>query len=242
MSRPITDLLPDLRINAPGVPEFLGTYMLSGALQEFLDRSEAWREWGSAFDFADATDGLQSWQNHIGVATQRWVRIKRVDKLQIVETGKDIPFRTANQLSCYDPMWRTRESSCPEFYTTEGELAASGSNVSGFQIRLYPQPAVGADHTILPRFVLTVAQVAGMDLDDNDDEVITIPDRIFYAFKNAIVGGALARLFLMIGKDWSNPRLATLYATAFENSVTDAKSRAERDFGHAPLTMSYGGI
>lgn len=242
MSRPITDLLPDVRINAAGVPEFLATYMLSGAFEEFLDRSEAWKEWGTAFAFSSATTGLKSWQNHSGVATQRWVRIKRVDKLQVVETGKDIPFRTANQLSGYDSLWRTREASCPQYYTTEGELAASGDNVSGFQIRLYPRPAAGAVYTILPRFVLGVAPVTGMGLEDHDDEVITAPDRIFYPYRNALVSCALARLYLMPGKDWSNPGLAQLHAVAFENAVTDAKSRADRDFGNAPLVMGYGGI
>ena len=81
MSRPITDLFPEVRLNASGVPEPLALLSLSSAYSDFLDRSEAWKEWGAAFAFSTAATGLKGWQNHTGATDQRWVRIKRIDMI-----------------------------------------------------------------------------------------------------------------------------------------------------------------
>mgnify|MGYP006175348257 CR=1 FL=1 len=75
-----------------------------------------------------------------------------------------------------------------------------------------------------------------------DNQVPSIPDRIFYPFRQGIVSGALAHLYMMPGKDWTNPQLAQPHGAKFENTIADAKSRADRDFGNAPLTTKYGGI
>lgn len=244
MSRSIADLLPDVRIAAAGVPEFVALYALTRSLGEFLDRSEAWKDWApTQTDFADATGGIATWVNHLAQNTQRWMRIKRIDMLRWSEDGTLIHFRTTEQLQAYDAQWRTRTGSRPIYFTQEGELAASGSNPSGFRVRLHPAPE-SADVTgsIQPRFIVTTDAVADFDLSVFDSQIPAVPDRIFYAFRQGIVSGALANLYMMPGKDWTNPQLAQPHGAKFENTIADAKSRADRDFGNAPLIAKYGGI
>lgn len=244
MSRSIRDLLPDVRVAAAGVPEFLALYSLTRSLGELLDRSEAWKDWAPIETaFATATDGIATWINHLGQSNQRWTRIKRIDMLRWSTDGVLIPFRTAEQLQAYDAQWRTRTGTRPLYFTHEGELAASDSNPSGFRVRLYPAPQSAAvEGSIQPRFVITTDAVADFDLSTFDNQIPEVPDRIFYAFRQGIVSGALAHLYMMPGKDWTNPQLAQPHGAKFENTIADAKSRADRDFGNAPLIAKYGGI
>lgn len=244
MSRSVRDLLPDVRLAAAGVPEFVALYALTRSLGEFLDRSEAWKEWASVqTNFADATDGVVSWVNHLGENTQRWMRLKRIDMLRWSPDGSLIHFRSAAQLQSCDPMWRTRRGARPLYFTHEGELEGSGPSPSGFRVRLYPAPqSTSVTGSIEPRFVITTDAVADFDLSEFDNQVPEVPDRIFYAFRQGIVSGALAHLYMMPGKDWSNPQLAQPHGAKFENTIADAKSRADRDFGNAPLIAKYGGI
>lgn len=244
MSRSVRDLLPDVRIAAAGVPEFLALYSLTRALSEFLDRSEAWKDWAStSTDFADATGGIATWINHLAQPTQRWMRMKRIDMLRWSADGTLIRFRTAEQLQGYDALWRTRTGTRPLYFTTEGELAAAGVSPSGFRVRLYPAPqSIDVVGSIEPRFVITTDAVAAFALSEFDSQVPPVPDRIFYPFRQGIVSGALAHLYMMPGKDWTNPQLAQPHGAKFENTIADAKSRADRDFGNAPLITTYGGI
>lgn len=245
MSRSIGDLLPDVRINAAGCPEFLALHALTRSLGEFLDRSEAWREWTAVRPVTAIVSGLTSWPNHLGQVTQRWARIKRIDAMQWHPTGDVVKFQTQSQMQELDPEWRTREGTQVRYWTTEGEAAAADvDEVSGHQVRVYPTPSTNVDDTygLRARVVVVTDAVADFDRDDFDAQIPTVPDRIFYAFRNGLVAGALATLFLMPRKDWTDQKLAGLYGGQFEAAVARAKSRADADFGNAMYTTGYGGI
>lgn len=245
MSRSIRDLLPDVRIAAAGVPEFLALYSLTRSLGEFLDRSEAWREWLPVLPTAQFLDGLAHWPNHLDDDTKRWARIRRIDKMEWHPTGSPVEFKTASQLQEIDPLWRTRTGAKVLFAVNEGEFPApDADHVSEFQVRVVPIPMAGIDPTfgIRPRVVATTDAVADMNLDVFDGQVPTVPDRIFYAFRDALVDGALARLFLMPGKDWTDQKLSTLHRVSFENAIVRAKSRADAEYGNPSYTTSYGGL
>lgn len=245
MSRSVRELLPDVRVATGGVPEFLALWALTGALSEFLDRSEAWREWLPVRTVTDITDGVTSWVNHLDDDTQRWARIKRIDKLTWHPSGCDIKFKTVSQLQETDPEWRTREGSSAHYWTTYGEeAAASDDTVSGYRIALYPVPSADVDPTygVKPRVVIVTDVVADMDQSGFDDQIPVIPDRIFYPFRQAIVSGALATLYLMPRKDWTDQKLAAYHRAAFEAAIDRARSRADADYGHPVHTVAYGGI
>lgn len=245
MSRSILELIPDVRINAGGVPEFMARYSLTRSLSEFLDRSEAWREWLPVLPTAQYLAGLAHWPNHLDDDEQRWARIKRIDKMEWHPTGDPVTFKTVSQLQELDPLWRTRAGTKVCFYLTEGEFAApDDETVSEFQIRVYPTPVAGIDATygIRPRVVVTTDVSADFGLSDFDGQVPVIPDRVFYAFRDAIVAGALAHLFLMPAKDWTDQKLSGAHRLTFEAAIVRAKSRADAEFGNPSYTTGYGGI
>lgn len=245
MSRSVQNLLPDVKTAAAGVPDFLALYSLTRSLGEFLDRSEAWREWMPVLPTAQYLDGLAHWPNHLDDDTKRWSRIKRIDKMEWHPTGDPAVFKTVSQLQELDPLWRTRTGTKVRFWTSEGEFAASDADhVSEFQIRVYPMPVAGIDvsYGIRPRVVVTTDSVANFNLDAFDSQVPTIPDRIFYAFRDAVVDGALAKLFLMPGKDWTDQKLSGAHRLTFEAAIVRAKSRADAEFGNPSYTTGYGGI
>lgn len=251
MSRLITELLPDVRIAAPGAPEFTAMYCLTRALSEFLDRSEAWRQWIDVpRPLADVEDGLVSWANHLDDPTLRWARIKRVDMLRYFveadienEDGEEICFMTEHQLQRRDWHWRDREGSRPLYYTRNDELPAEDGEVSLHTIRLYPLPMTDAVGEVRARVVVVTDTVTGAGmLSDYDGQVPELPDRVFYAWRYGIVCGALAQLYMMPGKDWSDPKWAAAHRAEFENIIAMAQSRADRDYNNAELLVQYGGL
>lgn len=245
MSRSISDLLPEIRTNAAGCPEFLALYSLTRSLSEFLDRSEAWREWLAVRTVADIANGIATWYNHLDDDEVRWARIKRIDAMRWYPTGTPVTPRTIQQLQSIDPLWRTREGSTARHFVLEGETAAaSATTVSQHRVRLYPMLSSQVADTdgVQPRVVVVTDVVADMDLSVFDDQIPVLPDRIFYAFRELITAGALARLFAMPGKDWTDQKLAGYYDGKFERGVIEAKSRADNDFSNAPVVCTYGGI
>lgn len=245
MSRSIIDLMPDIRIAAPGVPEFVGLYCLTRALGEFLDRSEAWRQWiEEPRALADVTEGLVAWPNHLDDDSKRWARIKRVDMLRYFveddienEDGEEIPFMTEHQLQRRDWHWRDREGGRPLYYTRNDET-------DGFQhvIRLYPRPLADALGEVRARVVVVTDTVANFDMNAFDGQIPELPDRVFYPFRYGIVCGALAQLLMMSGKDWADPKMAAAHQANFENCIVMAQSRADRDYNNAALAVQYGGL
>jgi hypothetical protein len=243
--RSINDLLPDVRVAAAGVPQFLALYVLTRSLSEFLDRSEAWREWLPPRLMPNIEDGLTSWPNHLMSFTQQWARIKRIDNVRWTSDGKEISFATSLQLQETDPQWRTRTSAKPVHWTNEGEGApANGSQVSSYQIRLYPAPASDVDVSlgVEARAVVVTDSVSDTGQSNFDGQIPEIPDRVFYAWRNAIVSGALATLYLIPRKDWTDQKLASYHRTEFDRAIVMAQSRANAEYGHPVMTTTYGGI
>lgn len=240
-------LLPDLRIQAPGCPEPLLTYALSRALSRFLDETEAWREWGPVRTVGDIgtsgphgdRDGLLVWDNHLDDASQRWVYVKRIDMLKWVPTGQEVKFKTAAQLQEWDSDWRTTTGALPMFFAHEGE-GATGT----IQARVYPiiDTTVDSSYEFLPRFVLGTEVSSGTgQFSTFDTQLPQIPDRLFRAYREAIVSGAMAILTVIPGRDWTDAKLAMYHAGVYERLAADARARAVREFGHTDSLVRYGG-
>lgn len=252
--RAITDLLPDVRIACPGAPDFIAQYVLTRALSEFLDRSEAWRQWIEVPRLlADVEDGLVSWPNHLDDDTIQWARIKRVDMLRYFveadienEDGEEICFKTEHQLQRVDWHWRDRTGSRPLYYTRNDELVVEDGVISQHTIRLYPLPVADAIGEVRARVVVITDVVSGGMLSttdaNTDGQIPILPDRIFYAWRYGIVCGALAQLYMIPGKDWTDPKMAAPHMAKFEEVIAMAQSRADRDYNNAELLVQYGGL
>lgn len=249
--RLITDLMPDVRIAVPGAPDFVALYCLNRACSEFLDRSEAWRQWiESPRPLGDIEDGLVSWPNHLDDDEIQWARIKRVDMLRYFveadienEDGEEICFMTEQQLQRRDWHWRDREGSRPLYYTRNDELPVGEGEISQHTIRLYPLPFSDAIGEVRARVVVVTDVATGTGMLSNvDGQIAQLPDRIFYAWRYGIVCGALAQLYMIPGKDWSNAAMAAPHMANFENTIALAKSRGDLDYNNAELLVQYGGL
>lgn len=249
MSRLLTDLFPDVRIAAAGAPEFVVLYYLSRALSEFLDRSEVWREnIPAARPLNVVESGLVSWPNHLDDTDIQWARIKRIDMLRYYnsedlenEDGDDIPFMTEHQMQMKDWKWRDRLGERPLYFTRADEQVPD-DGVSQHTIRVYPQPTAEALGEVRARVVVITDVIADAGLSDYDAQIPRLPDRVFYPFRNGIVSGALAQLYLMPGKDWSDARLAAWHQEKFDATIVAAQSRGDRDHNNAVLVTQYGGL
>lgn len=71
----------------------------------------------------------------------------------------------------------------------------------------------------------------------------TIPDVVGERFGEAIAAGAIARMLIMPGKEWTNPQMAAYHMGVYEAGVSDALVRRARGNSDHSLTVrpyAYG--
>ena len=71
---------------------------------------------------------------------------------------------------------------------------------------------------------------------------IVIDDTVYNNYHETIAYGALARLYAMPRKDWSDINMAAAYSQSFAAGIDDAKRRVEDNHMNVTRVMSYGGI
>lgn len=231
----ILELLPDVILEAPGVPHMVALQAVSSSVRDFLTRTETWKEWTSALDVtaSDPKVVIPNLVDDDAVHTQRMVRIH---SLKWLDTGKLITFRTEAQLQDMDCMWRTREATPPSAFTQEVQTL---HNV--LVAVLYPIPPETIVGAVSARIVLTTHTYAGLGIMTDDVDDVTVPEFLFHQYRDTVVKGALARLLRMGGRDWTDKVQARDYSMQYENEVIRAKSQADAEFGNPVRTVTYGG-
>ena len=231
----ILELLPDVLLEAPGVPHMVALQSLSSTVRDFLTRSEAWKEWTSALNVTanDPTLVIPNLVADNGVRTQRTAR---VHSLKWVDTGDLIGFETEAQLQTRDRMWRTRVSTPPVAFTNE-LLSAKDVLV----VRMYPTPPASVVGAIMARIVLTTQTYAGLGIMTADVTDVAIPEFLFHQYRDTILQGTLARLLRMGGRDWTDKVQAREYGQQYEYSIIRAKSNSDAEFGNPIRVVAYGG-
>lgn len=63
----------------------------------------------------------------------------------------------------------------------------------------------------------------------------TLPDILFRRYREAVAAGALYRLLSTPDKPYTNPELAAMHYTRFQDAMTDAGIDQFKNFGRAPL-------
>lgn len=231
----ILKLLPDVVLEAPGVPHMVALQALSSAVRDFLTRSEVWKQWTGPLDVTAATAVL-SIPNAVLDSLDLTQTTVRVHSLKWLDTGKLITFRTESQLQDMDCMWRTREATPPSAFTQE-----ISSTDTALAVRLYPVPPATIVDAIDARLVITTQTYPGTGIAGAGDDDVTIPDSIFARYYDTMVRGALSRLLRMGGRDWTDKVQARDYAQQFETEIVRAKSQADAEFGNPVRTVTYGG-
>lgn len=235
MSRSITELVPEVALEAQGAPNFAILQALSSTTRDFLTRSEAWRQWTNPIDLTLNQFSVVI-PNILNDDTKKWQRMIRVAALKWEATGDLLEFRNTQQLQERDPLWRTRTDAVPCAYTQE---LTSTDNV--LSVRIYPGASVATTGALRAQIVLTTHSYANIGANAYDSQDVSLPEFLFHQFRDTIVRGALARLLRMPNRDWTDKRQSAEYQAWFESDLIRAKSTADAEFGQPVLTVDYGG-
>lgn len=204
--------------HCPGAPTPLVFYAFAEAAKEFLYRSEAWRYDVPTlldYDIADTFPNLAA-----AIPANTWV--VRPVALKWAEDGALIPFVTRAKLDEAAPLWETETADRPTNWTITGPR----------QYRIYPRSSIDTPTAIRARVALSIKV----------PESTTIPEELMHEWDEAFVAGALARLFGMSGKDWTDPRRAGGEKAIFERFVSVARGRTDADYARPTRTVAYGGL
>ena len=226
MAVAISTLLPDLRVQLPGIPEPLLTGALYRVLRQFFWQSDAWKY---TYD-----NGLDWTLNQIALNTPTAgtdipakTVVKRVDEIKYDAGGTDwdepVEFKTRDELDRENPDWRTEIGTSPQAWTHGNDGVAY----------ILPQVAATVTTSLLVRAVIAPVFTAVTD---------TLPEFLYYEFEETFKVGILAQLMKIPGKDWTDMTLATTYVAAYVIGINAAKSRSEAGFGQPKDTMAYGGL
>jgi len=228
MTVAISTLLPDARIELPGIPEPVLTGALYRVTRKFFWESEAWRY--------TSDNGLDWTLNQLALnlpvaGTDMPVNtvIKRVDDVKYSSTGAGdgyttiVPFQTRDELDRWDANWRHATGSSPNAWTNDADGLAL----------ITPQVETTVTLAFLVRVIIAPVFTATTD---------TLPEVLYYENEEAIRSGILHELMKQPGKDWTNADMSIFYKAIYDDGVKMAKSRANASYGQPKGEMAYGGI
>ena len=226
MSVAIGTLLPEIRVELPGIPVPILNAALYRVVRQFFWESEVWKyTYDNGLDWTLNQLAVESPAAGTDIPTKTIV--KRVDTIKYDSGGdawnREVPFKTRDELDRDTPAWYTVTGSTPRAWTHGNDGAAL----------ITPQVTATVTTALLIRSIVAPVFTS---VDD------TLPDLFYYEFEETIKSGILGVLMKQPGKDWTNIASSNKYLAAFGAGVKKAKSRAEADFGQPKGTMSYGGL
>lgn len=217
------DLLWQVRVECPGVPEplLMMNYML--VVREHLRRSHGWQynagliTWTSTDNFPDASAAIPSNTVIVQPVQVKW------------KNGAILPFKTRQELDELDGNWEQAATAGlqPDYWT----ITEPG------KFLLYPDSST----TVAAAVELRLAVVPLLPTTAADGRT-GVPEELALEFSEHWAHGALAKLLKIPGKDWTDIQLAAAYSSMFEDDIMVAKSRAGADFGRPRRRLRYGGL
>lgn len=226
MTVAIETMLPELRVELPGIPVPILNAALYRVIRQFFWESEAWKyTYDNGLDWTLTQLAIES--PVAGTDIPAKCVVKRVDTVSYDADGTAwdsiVPFRTRDELDRLNPDWYTEVGSSPTAWTHGNDGAAL----------VIPQVAATVTTAFLIRSVVAPIFTAISD---------TLPDFLYYEFEETIKAGVLAQLMKQPDKDWSDIPMAQFYGNAYAAGMVKAKSRAQADFGQPKDEMAYGGL
>ena len=224
MAVTVDQLYNTLRVELPGIPEPVLVEGVLKTVQDFFKRSEAWRhtvdsllDWTEALVFPALVQASELPAN---------TRVVRVDLVKYGSDGtslKKVLFRTRQQLDDEYSDWEVKIGSTPLRWTNDGAGAADP--------RIIPIAVADVLGSLQVRVIVTP-----------DNNLVDLPDFLYFEFEDDFKNGTLARLMKIPGKDWTDFAGASAYASLYKAGWVRAKSRAQAGYGQPSRETSYGGI
>lgn len=215
----ITDFRTDVRIYVPAAPDLAIDRAARRALHEFLRRSEVYRSEivNGPLDYTLSATSLS-----LAAAVPSGTQLVRPRTLRwVIGDGRIIPFKTKAQLDELLPDWETETAAEPQYWTMDATDT----------VRLVPIASATTASAISATVSLSLL-----------DSSTTVPDWIYYRYRETILPGIYSLLYAMPQREWSDPRLAANYGAMFEFNIVKASSDASAEQGRPTRTVKYGGI
>jgi hypothetical protein len=216
-----TDLFWQVRAELPGVPVPLLYNVYAETVRNFFRRSLAWQVSVPPVDlianeeFPDLLDSPYEELLPAETYVVQPVRIKYKD-------GSNVTFRTRTQLDAMDSTWEQDVRSGPTRHWT---ITAPGV------YRLYPIPAESVEAALFMKIAVAPRRNAR-----------AVPEPLADEWTQAWTEGALSALLKIPGKDWTDVNLAAAHGRMFDDSVREARSRSNADYGNPTRQVAYGGL
>lgn len=226
MTVAISTMLPDLRVELPGIAEPILAGAVYRILRKFYWETEAWKyTYDNGLNWTLNQLALNSPVAGTDIPTK--TKVKRVDTI-MYDAGGDawdtpVPFKTIDELDRLNPDWQTETGSSPQYWTHGNDGGAV----------ITPQTTATVTTAFLIRSIIFPLYTAMTD---------TLPDFLYYAHEETIRQGILADLMKQPGKDWTNTQMAAYYAKQYLAGKNMAKSHAEASFGQPLDSVVYGGL
>lgn len=221
MATTYEQFLREVSPHSGGAPEPLVVNAIRNAAIDFCKRSWCWvyntTPVGITADTQDYTPTVPSGS-------------KVAQVLYVTYNGKPVEATTRDEEIRSNPDWRNTTGTTPKRYIV---------NDDGESVALLPIPsatvAAGSTGIVHDGLHFTVALKPTRASED-------VPDWLYENYAEDIAKGALARLYAMPKKLWTNANLAAVNHSLFKDAAAMVRSRVSRSFTRAPLRNYRTGV
>ena len=215
MATSLSDFLPEVLVEIPEVPDVLAIHHLRNAAISFCEQSTYVR---SDISFNTVVDQA-TYVAGVDFTAPTDHRIVEIYDGRVVDNLNPIKRKTPGQLNTeMGPDWYTETGTT--YYVTR-ETTES--------VRLVMIP------TAIKAVVIPAAWKP-------IQTATTVDDALYDDWHETIAHGALARIYAIPRKSWSDMNTAMMHANLFGVGIEDAKRRVENAYLKPTRTTSYGGI
>jgi hypothetical protein len=207
---------PDLRAEIPELPSFVADRYLIRAAREFLEESRAWRVNADLSTTADTAT--------VSLVSVLPANTELVDIISVKDTLGSTPVTptTFAKLDKERADWREETDLSAMYYVLE----------SNNRLRFVPTPA----NTITAKYHVRFAVKPTLAATSLDDVVAN-------KYDEAIISGALSRLFGQARKPWSDDRREAKHFARFQLAKSAARTEAAEEFQTGVARkVKYGGL
>lgn len=208
----LDDLIPLVIVEAPAVPDVVAGYQVALSARDLCRFSLAWQS-----DISVTVDGSAT---YAFVPPDEGELVEPVSGIFATSVGAStspLTPKAVAQLDRINPGWRTLLGSPSYYLLPDSET-----------IQFVPNPPLG---TATIRVALQPSLTRRV-----------LDDRVGERYAEAIVHGALYRLFRMPAREWSDPKHAAYYEELFEREKSDAQVKGVDGFIKVARSVRYGGL
>jgi len=212
----ITTLVPDVLAEIPGIPSFVAERQLLRAIRVFCEETLAWR--------VNIQISTVDTESTVDLETLLPASTELVDVVTMKNNGGGEPVhpRTYSWLDTNTSDWRSETDIAAKWYIRDG------NNI----LRLVPTPASTSTELYTTRLAVKPLLTATV-----------IDDLLINKFNEEFIHGALAYLYLIPRKPWTDPGMGQYHLLLFQDSFSSARVAAAEEFETGVARkVKYGGI